>query len=208
MLFDLRSERLGLLFLHAVGFGFCVWLYKINYVLGRKMEGLDGTDRQAAATGYGHSDQAASDRTGTDSANSTGATSADAYTGAGERARIILGEVEAYRAWGLAGDFLVSFNGAVWPPDVPMDGSGIDIDNATGIYAFAKLSVAKEYAQAYLRNGAACAIGRVLMWGEVVVHETGYRAEYARPVEIIAVFNTKTTATDIERRYRLEENPQ
>jgi len=87
------------------------------------------------------------------------------------------GEFVGYRAWMLNGDYLQSFNGALWMPESHMEG---DVRAGYGIFAFKE----KKYLDAELRHSLLMAkgfaLGTVSMWGEVIEHREGYRAQYAR----------------------------
>lgn len=98
-----------------------------------------------------------------------------------ENAGIVIGEVEAFRCWWVVGRYLASMRGTIWLPDSPMRGEGVDVGNSCGVHAFKSLEDARSYAG--LRH--TCAVGRVRLWGVIVEHETGYRAEYGRPAEIL-----------------------
>jgi len=99
-----------------------------------------------------------------------------------EDAGISAGEIVAYRAWrcsisGLLQSMAVS---TIWPPDEPMTG---DVTH-DGVHAFKSQSDAlTEYATGATR-WCPIAIGTVMLWGEVIEHERGYRAEFARVAAI------------------------
>jgi hypothetical protein len=106
----------------------------------------------------------------------------DAARGAGEGPGIIAGEIEAYRCWNLVNGYLVSFNGMVWVPGEPAKGLGVDIGNSSGIYSFLHLDDAiKEYGNAT----DTVIIGRIKLWGTIVEHGKGFRAEYAKVLELV-----------------------
>ena len=84
------------------------------------------------------------------------------------------GEIIAWRAWMVRGHALglqlhSMAAGAEWMPGQPMTG---DIKRGLGVHAWKT----KEQAQAYALRGAV--IGQVELWGQVIEHEDGYRAEY------------------------------
>lgn len=81
---------------------------------------------------------------------------------------------------------------AIWLPGVPMEADGV-VDTAMtpggsprslGIHVFAERNGAILEVETYDRmegsNNHSYAIGSVLLWGEVVEHERGYRAERAK----------------------------
>lgn len=80
---------------------------------------------------------------------------------------------------------------AIWLPGVPMEATGVSDSNAPilkasdlGIHVFAERNGAVLEVEQYVRmegsNNHSYAIGSVLLWGEVVEHERGYRAERAK----------------------------
>jgi len=95
-----------------------------------------------------------------------------------EDAGISAGEIIGHRAWRCStGGLLQSMAvGTIWPPDEPMTG---DV-RRDGVHAFKSQSDAlTEYALTACRV-VPVAIGTVMLWGEVIEHERGYRAEFAR----------------------------
>lgn len=107
----------------------------------------------------------------------------DTGTGAGESASIVLGEITAYRCWNVSSGLYRSLNGTVWFPDEPMSGEGIALENSSGVYAFRSRADAEHEAKRY---GSALAVGSVKMWGTIVEHEKGYRAEFAKIDQIFS----------------------
>lgn len=89
------------------------------------------------------------------------------------------GEVIGWRLWKLKKGFLHSITAdKMWNPGEPMEGSvdAFDIVYAVpmGIYAMKHL-----YPVAVLAIEETFVFGSVEMWGEVVEHEHGYRAQFA-----------------------------
>lgn len=113
-----------------------------------------------------------------------------------EHAGIRAGEVTAVRAWRVIGDRLYSVYMAdvEWFPDRPISG---DVDVGMGIFAFKKddhnlkLYLAgrllvhmsawatDDFGPAELQP-IIFAIGTVHLWGEIVEHERGYRAQFGK----------------------------
>lgn len=123
-----------------------------------------------------------------------------------ERTGVVIGEVIAFRCWRVAGDYLLSMNGAVWLPDQPMVGAGVDVYNSCGVHAFKTLDDALRYTG----QGWICAIGEVRLWGTIVEHKTGYRGEKARVHRITIAWNRNredmpAVALRIAERYSLVE---
>lgn len=57
----------------------------------------------------------------------------------------------------------------------------------------------------------ACAYGRVQMWGRIVEHKDGYRAQYAKPIDITWIDGDQETADQLAAFYgcsvKVEQNP-
>lgn len=100
-----------------------------------------------------------------------------------ERAGIVLGEIDALRCWEIAGNYLTSINGVIWIPGQPMREAEVTITNGAGVHAFKTM---EKLLENYGKHSP-IAIGRVHLWGRIVEHEDGYRAEFAVPVEILKV---------------------
>lgn len=99
---------------------------------------------------------------------------------------IVVGEITAWRLWEVKPDgTLKSYAvGNVWAPDEPMTGEPFlwGGHGTAGVYAF-------KTKEAFMREFGVCleglchdcyVWGEVSLWGEVVEHEDGYRAQYAR----------------------------
>lgn len=107
-----------------------------------------------------------------------------------EDAGITVGEIIAWRAWKVKDGLLTSmYRDDLWPPDEPITGdpggSGCVENTRAGVHAFTTQKGALEYAIAHANgsvmvNGSPVVIGRVALWGEVIEHEQGYRAEFAK----------------------------
>lgn len=95
-----------------------------------------------------------------------------------EDAGIRAGEIRAWRCWRLHHGFLRSATAqAVWAPGEVMTG---DVSVA-GVHAWKTQSKALEYG---LEGNSPIIFGEVDLWGEVVEHEDGYRAEFAAIVTL------------------------
>lgn len=83
------------------------------------------------------------------------------------------GEIVAWRCWKVRpGNRLASMAmETIWEPGIPMQGKP---SNGDGVHAWKT----RAQAEAYGRGGPAYVIGRVELWGEVIEHDEGYRAEY------------------------------
>lgn len=113
-----------------------------------------------------------------------------------ENAGIKAGEIIAYRGWRVLNGELVSIykRQHTWKPGEPMTG---DVRGAYGVHAFKTHNLVEKYCDIYSCGGfgwvvvfltadgpkieePVFAIGTVALWGEVIEHEHGYRAEYAK----------------------------
>lgn len=96
-----------------------------------------------------------------------------------EDAGIKAGEIIAWRCWKIKYDWLTSMAvESVWVPGQAMNG---DIERA-GIHAWKDYGRAIEYGLEY--GGKSIVVGRIKLWGEVIEHEHGYRAEYGKIISI------------------------
>lgn len=101
------------------------------------------------------------------------------------RADPIVGELVGWRVWFVCEGYLKSFSaGYIWLPDEPMTGVPSDYGDA-GVWAFKRKRAA--FAKAFNR-GYPTVVGSVYMWGEVIEHEDGWRAEYAAVRSLDAIF--------------------
>jgi hypothetical protein len=101
-----------------------------------------------------------------------------------ERTEVITG----YRGWYVreigAYVFLRSITQEFyWPPGKQSESDLATMVNNAGLHAYKKLDDAQEYI-AYMKGPLA--FGKVALWGHVLEHEIGYRAQYAYPLEIVA----------------------
>jgi hypothetical protein len=111
------------------------------------------------------------------------------------------GEITGYRAWWLSQGTLHSIfmTGFKWEPGVPAEG---DVSGGVGVHAHKTLGQLLEYVIAIKQwydnrpegyydltlVDPRLVTGTVAMWGDVVEHEKGYRAEFAK-VTALAVSN-------------------
>jgi hypothetical protein len=93
-----------------------------------------------------------------------------------EDAGISAGEIIGHRVWRITGGLLRSMAvDTVWAPNEVMEGKPGD-HNGMGVHAFKTASLAlTEY-------GALpeIVVGTVLLWGDVIEHELGYRAQFGK----------------------------
>jgi hypothetical protein len=104
-----------------------------------------------------------------------------------EDAGIRAGEIIGYRAWLLYGNNLFSvYANYRWSPE----GEATPVENLHfyGLHAF------KTYREAYYNYrcyqcGDTVIFGSVALWGEVIEHKIGYRAQYARIISLDKLLN-------------------
>lgn len=93
-----------------------------------------------------------------------------------EKAGTAFGEFVGWRMWQLRDGYLQSYTASyVWVPGIATEGKPGDHDGG-GLWAF------KDPAKALhklLENGVPSAMGSVWMYGDIVEHSDGYRAQYA-----------------------------
>lgn len=114
-----------------------------------------------------------------------------------------IGELTAVRGWKIGSDgFLHSMSAdVVWAPGEPMDGKTKAGEEHCGIFAYKK---ARDFLRAH---GTSLHIyGKVHLWGDVIEHELGYRAEYAKIISLDGVLGeqrNKQELTRLRERYGL-----
>jgi hypothetical protein len=99
-----------------------------------------------------------------------------------------IGSLIGYRIWRIDRNRLASLNGYVWKPGTNGPAHGVDVGGSGGFYAFKELSEALELSGGpRSRHGRRHphAVGKVSLWGEIVEHEFGYRAQFAKIIELI-----------------------
>ena len=93
-------------------------------------------------------------------------------------------------------------------------------DHVCGIYAFIDRALAEELLRRYtgVRHrygrhhqelplpapGRPVALGRVSLWGRILVREHGYRAQYAYPYELFLIGGDDRLAAALRRLYRVD----
>ena len=97
------------------------------------------------------------------------------------------GEIIAWRCWRVVNGLLRSMVVDVgWPPGEPLTARGGMHD--FGIHAWSNLHIATFYTVSSCLMYPNVVFGSVAMWGEVVEHVSGYRAEHARVNSIDSLF--------------------
>ena len=131
-----------------------------------------------------------------------------------ENAGIRAGEVMARRCWRVVNDRLYSTyrREHEWIPGVPMTG---DVRHEYGVHAFKEDDSLREYIFqnrifddiniTLTDSGWAkakrtpFAVGSIALWGEIVEHERGYRAEFAKIASIDRIEGAKDDPSLIDR---------
>jgi hypothetical protein len=133
---------------------------------------------------------------------------------------IRVGEILGWRWWYVDGFLKSPFMDCTWPPDEPTKG---DVTGGFGVYVMKDRELAVSQADKSLWFGSGglwvwnnwrrrlpsphTAYGAVRIWGDVMEHAAGYRAQYARVVSIEGVFpqNAELLAT-LRGRYGVENS--
>jgi hypothetical protein len=101
-----------------------------------------------------------------------------------EDAGFVAGEIRAWRVWMVAGRFLESlFNPTIWPAGKPLRAERFT-DYENGIHAWRSRDEALAYGEFIGAPTEVRILGQVDLWGTVIEHERGYRAEYAQVVSL------------------------
>ncbi len=97
-----------------------------------------------------------------------------------------IGDLIGYRVWRIDRNRLTSLSaGYVWRPGTNGPAEGMSTDYG-GFYAFKELPEALKLSGGNRPgHGQHYAVGKVSLWGEIVEHVFGYRAEYAKVIELI-----------------------
>jgi hypothetical protein len=127
-----------------------------------------------------------------------------------EDAGIRAGEITAYRAWRVHSDGLLHsmyVDHYAWTPKGIERVNHLDSYGGDGIHAYKTM----EQCEAEYGPYGLTVYGEVALWGEVIEHDHGYRAQYARITEIIKVYKIskvlpwnwgwKYTKTALRRKY-------
>lgn len=129
-------------------------------------------------------------------------------------AHLVAGPILGWRCWRLIetpGRVLLAAlnNGAVYPPGEPMSGAGVGPGTGAGVYAYKTRERATEHLMSWSGATVQAAVirpsvntvaattafggfagpetfvfGQVALWGRVIEHEDGYRAEWGYPYRL------------------------
>lgn len=103
-----------------------------------------------------------------------------------EDAGIRAGEIVAYRCWRLISNRLISLVApTIWNPGVTIEGGDVlTQEKQTGVHAFRERDWCYVEAMNCAILKSPIVIGTVALWGEVMEHDFGYRAQYGKIVSI------------------------
>lgn len=130
-------------------------------------------------------------------------------------AGITVGEIIGWRFWFVTDEGLLqsTFSPAIWFPGEPMtvnhisSTATVEDRGGAGVYAFKTREDAEKEAFIYrfTRPVQTCVIGSVRLWGDVIEHETGWRAQFAMIEKLVAVAkggrSDKRLLLDLAKRY-------
>lgn len=128
---------------------------------------------------------------------------------------IRMGEIVAYRCWPIKNGFLWSTAaGRAWAPGEPMKATPDHLKSGLGVFAFKDMSrCIGEFGDEYYNSaGMGIAFGTIHIWGEIVEHELGYRAEYAvvRSIDFVRGVASRIWhpeyVTDLRELYKVNNN--
>lgn len=109
------------------------------------------------------------------------------------REGIRAGEITAYRAWKITRDgrYLRSVTVEnIWLPESPMEG---DINFCLGVHCFNSMAHLDNeiYCDGYMST---LVLGSINIWGEIVEHQKGYRAQFASVRSLDRIINFRRNA--------------
>lgn len=94
-------------------------------------------------------------------------------------------DLTAYRVWSIKDSWLTSVSMPdIWFPNQIISGN---VEEGAGIHAYKELGAAIHHLFLQAQRSQPAAIGTVRLWGSVVEHESGYRAEFARLIKVLDV---------------------
>lgn len=128
-----------------------------------------------------------------------------------ENGGTVFGEIIAWRVWKVKAGWLRSvYRDDLWMPETIAEGKGIEDRNEKGIHAWKDQAGAVKYGLDY--SSEWIALGHVKLWGTVIEHERGYRAEFGRLHDLVDLFHNQhhgnaETLKMLQYRYRLIPAP-
>ena len=107
---------------------------------------------------------------------------------------ILIGEITAWRCWRVKDGFLRSTSrDDIWPTREPMDGKVESKNGGGGIYCFK--NERKLLNSGVGSNGGV--YGTIDIWGDIVEHDDGYRAQFARVTSIAGLVGSLGPKPDL-----------
>lgn len=117
---------------------------------------------------------------------------------------IKVGEIIAYRCWPIKYGFLWSTAaGRAWAPGEPMKAGENHLRDGLGVYAFKEMSRCISEFDNDSRHGEGMAFGTIHIWGEIIEHQHGYRAEYAA-IRSIEFVRGRAALSELRSLYKVE----
>lgn len=112
------------------------------------------------------------------------------------------GEITAWRAWAVNpnGALISTALGTEWTPGKPMEGV-VKSHGSEGVHAWKSRYDAERYIQDH--SSTELVLGEVELWGKVIEHDTGYRAEFAAIKGITWTTSAQFTAAQLRELYQL-----
>lgn len=96
------------------------------------------------------------------------------------------GEMVGWRAWRFHNGCLVSpYTGVLWRPGETLE-ANTPFESGAGVFAH------KKREQVFEQESKWPVVGTVLLWGDVVEHENGYRAEFAKVGQLLHFHSSMT----------------
>jgi hypothetical protein len=117
---------------------------------------------------------------------------------------IIVGEIIAWRGWKIRNGYLSSFSqNTVWPPKEPVTGKVGSGEHDAGVYAFKDRRKLFDFLGGESQH---MVWGSVALWGDVVEHELGYRAENAAIRSLDGWYpNSSADLSELRRTYGVHD---
>ena len=179
----------------------CPLLFKVSLMRGE----LNGGHRRTKSSAHGSAartpDPRHTERAGSATVARTSSYRAIPFAG------IRAGEIIAPRVWTLYGNLLhgAFFMGHAWLPHIAVQGD--PYAEGAGVHAFKSLDEAFKYADQainWIFPSGSVVVGHVALWGDVIEHEHGYRAQYGSVHSILNAANDNPKLDLLRRRYGCE----
>lgn len=126
---------------------------------------------------------------------------------------IEVGEIYGWRVWYVRKrqELLTSVTmDHIWLPCEVMEGNPSDY-GMNGVHAYKQFHQALGGYAHYGKLSSPAVVGRIALWGEVVEHTDGYRAQYGRPIKLETIvpstFLTRRLLRRLKAKYEVEWVP-